>query len=150
LHLGGRASILSPVPEQTHTHATEQLEPRRLERAATWLSFACAVHCLAVPVIGGVLPALGASQLVRAGSGLDAILSVLVVISVGASAALGYVRHRDNGVLAGMGFGLAIYLTAHALEGTSLHLPLSVLGALVLGGASFVSARQSQACNHEH
>lgn len=139
------------MSEPAHAHSTPELEPRRLERAATWLSLACAVHCLVFPLIGGILPALGASHLVSAGSGLDTLLTVAVVGSVAGSGALGFTRHRDLRVLVAMGIGLMFYLTGHALEGSSLGLGFSIAGALGLAGASFASARLSQTCeDHDH
>jgi hypothetical protein len=119
-----------------------------MERAATWLSLACAVHCLVFPLIGGLLPALGASNLLAAGSGLDTLLTFAVVGSVAASGALGFSRHRDVRVIAAMIAGLILYLFGHAFEGSSMGLGFSIAGALVLAGSSFASARLSQACEH--
>ncbi len=126
-----------------------------MERAATWLSLACAVHCLAMPLLGGVLPALFASQFAAAqlathGSGLDIALTAFVVVSVLVSSAFGFARHRDTRVLAGMGVGLCFYLLGHELEESPLSLPLSVLGALCLAATSYFSARLSQRCEDDH
>jgi hypothetical protein len=131
-----------------HFAHEEGLEPRRLERAATWLSLACAVHCLVFPLLGGLLPALGASHLISADSGLETMLTLGVVGSVAASGALGFSRHRDLRVLLSMVAGLGFYLVGHALEGKPMSLGLSIAGALVLASASFFSARLSQTCAH--
>lgn len=139
------ADLRLPAQGSTSTH---DLEPRKLERAATWLSLACAVHCLVFPLIGGLLPALGASHLVSAGSGLDTVLTLTVMGSVVASGALGFSRHRDLRVLGSMAAGLVLYLLGHALEGQTLGLALSICGALVLASSSFFSARLSQTCEH--
>ncbi|MFT3925832.1 MAG: MerC domain-containing protein [Myxococcales bacterium] len=138
-------------PLHAHSPTQQELEPRRLERAATWLSLACAVHCLVFPLIGGLLPALSASHVVTAGSGVDTLLTFAVVGSVAASGALGFSRHRDLRVLAGMGVGLALYLFGHVYEGSNLGLGFSIAGALVLAGASYLSARLTQAAHdHDH
>jgi hypothetical protein len=129
-------------------HFDDSSEPRRLERAATWLSLACAVHCLVFPLLGGLLPALGASHLISVDGGLEIVLTLAVVGSVAASGALGFARHRDIRVVLGMVTGLALYLAGHALEGKPVSLGLSIAGALVLASSSFFSARLSQTCDH--
>ena len=86
--------------------------------------------------------------MISAGSGLDTLLTVAVVGSVVASGSLGFSRHRDLRVIAGMGLGLLLYVFGHALEGQSGSLWLSISGALVLASSSFFSARLSQACEH--
>lgn len=147
------------VSEQVHAHSHKVLTPpgpegtrapNNVERAATWLSLACAVHCLVVPLLGGVLPALGASQLVAHGSLVDTALTVFVVVSVALSCAFGYARHRNARVLVFAGLGLCLYLLGHALEESPLSLPLSILGALCLAGTSYQSARLAQRCEHDH
>jgi len=136
------------VSEHSPTSAASEEAPRRLERAATWVSLACAVHCLVFPLLGGLLPVLGASHVFTAGSGLETLLTLTVVGSVAAGGALGFSRHRDLRVLVGMIAGLALYLCGHALEGKPIGLVLSIAGALVLASASFFSARLSQHCDH--
>jgi hypothetical protein len=134
-------------------HRAPELEPRRLERAASWLSLICAVHCLAMPLLGGVLSALGASHLLGIGGGLDTLLSWLVVGSVAASGTFGFLRHRDARVIGGLGLGLFCYLLGHTLEGGergALALGFSILGALVLALSSFLGARLSHSCDHAH
>lgn len=114
-----------------------------MERAATWLSAACAVHCLLVPVASALVPLVGASG--RA-SMLDERyedwLHVLVVGFGLMSLLIGYRRHREARIAAAMGLGLVLYLAGHAVEGAWYGVLVSVVGGLGLAAASFWSARR--------
>jgi hypothetical protein len=142
---GAQAQALAATHELGQT-------PRgfKLERLTTWLSVACAVHCIVMPLLSGLLPALGATQVLEAGSGLETVLTVLVVVSVGAGGVVGFLRHRDLRVVWGLGAGLAIYLVGHILEQSPIGFAAAILGAAVLAGASIMSARLSQTCDHAH
>lgn len=125
-----------------HRHSAE----RTLERAATWLSLACAVHCLVVPVAMSVLPLIGAAGIADLSPAMEHLLTLLVVASATAGGAWGYRRHRDQRVIYATGFGLLAYLVGHSLEGSWPGIALAVSGALVLAASSFLSARLQHAC----
>ncbi len=116
-----------------------------LERVATWLSLACAVHCLVMPIALSALPLLGSSGFTRVGSSADLLLTLLVVASALAGSAWGYRRHRDSRIVIGTGVGLATYLLGHLFERAWYGVGLAVAGALVLAASSFISARLSHA-----
>ena len=138
------------MSEDVQHHASHEHAPRKLERAAAFLSAACALHCLLVPVVTAVLPAMGASQLMDMGAGFDVGMTLLVVASVAAGAAWGFRRHRDVRVTGLLGLGLLVYLLGHALEGTRMGLPVSIVGALVLAFGSYASSRLVPHCDHAH
>ncbi|MET0340894.1 MAG: MerC domain-containing protein [Polyangiales bacterium] len=121
----------------------------RLERAATWLSLACAAHCLLMPVAMTLMPLLGAS-LAPENPTLELVLNVIVVASALLGGWWGYRRHRDARVVLATVVGLAVYLVGHGLEGSTPGLALAVLGALVLASSSFLSARLQHAAEHPH
>src|SRR5690348_12740096 len=97
-----------------HAQPSETSESTKLERIATWLSLACAVHCLLVPILALVLPLAGASAGVLGSPALDRALLVLVLTAALPSALWGYRRHRDARALSAMLFGVATYLLGHA------------------------------------
>jgi len=155
------------VDAHAHAHvrevaATDPLTPHvlgvrissRAERAATWLSLACAVHCLLMPIAISVMPLLGASGVTSLGPTAENALTLLVVASALAGVVWGYRRHRDKRVVYATGVGLAAYLIGHApghafgeaLAHSWYGMALAVLGALTLAGSSFLSARLSHAC----
>lgn len=138
------------LPETPSCHRASHDE-RTLERAATWLSLACAVHCLLMPLAIGVMPLLGASGgLSVVGPGADLALTLLVVASAGAGVLWGYRRHRDARLVLATGTGLLIYLVGHVYEDSWPGVALAVLGALTLAASSFLSARLSHVHDAAH
>lgn len=130
-------------PSRTHVHPTSPAS--QAERAATWLSLACAVHCLVVPVGMSLMPMVGLSGFALS-EGVEAVLTCLVVASAVAGVSWGYRRHRDARIVLATTFGLGGYLLGHALEGSAVGLVLAVSGALLLAASSFVGARLAHQC----
>lgn len=122
-----------------------------LERATAFLSAACAVHCLLMPLVIAVLPLVGTSGVVLGGTA-ELLLSALVLVSGVASLVLGYRRHHDARVAALIVICLVLYVVGHANEQTWLGNALAVVAGLGLAGASFWSARlghsHDEACAH--
>jgi hypothetical protein len=155
--------------QHPHTHAASRshegtsalrsrAEPRTQlgsygERAATWLSLACAVHCLLMPVVIGLMPLLGASGVTHLGSTAESILTLLVIVSAVLGVTWGYRRHHDLRIVFATGIGLAAYLVGHVLVGhvfaeSWYGIGLAGVGALTLAASSFLSARLSHAAEH--
>jgi hypothetical protein len=132
----------APSPERTR-------DASHIERAASLLSLACAVHCLLMPTMLALLPLLGASSF-QLGEGLDHALTALVIVSALAGAVWGYRRHRDGRFVIATALGLVAYLAGHALEPLWYGVTAAVLGALVLAASSFLGARLGHAAVHPH
>ncbi|MET0286466.1 MAG: MerC domain-containing protein [Polyangiales bacterium] len=132
----------------SHTHESTR-DASHIERAASWLSLACAVHCLVMPAALALLPLLGSSSF-ELNEGLDQVLSVLVFVSASAGAVWGYRRHRDARFLAATALGLLCYLAGHAMEPHWYGVAAGIVGALVLAASSFLGARLSHAVVHPH
>jgi hypothetical protein len=113
-----------------------------VERAATWLSMACAVHCMLMPLLTALLPLAGASLSVLHHPALELSFAALVLLGAAFTLLSGYRRHRDVGVLCGVLVGLVLYLFGH-LSAAWYARPMSVSGALILAAASFASARMA-------
>ena len=121
-----------------------------LERTATWLSAACAVHCLLVPVASALVPLVGASGRASLLEGRYEDWMHVAVVGFGLlSLLIGYRRHREARIAAAMGLGLLVYLAGHAVEGAWYGVLVSVLGGLGLAAASFWSARRGH-LHHAH
>jgi hypothetical protein len=118
------------------------------ERAATWLSLACAVHCLVMPLAMSVMPLLGASGITQLGPTAEHVMTLLVVASAVLGVVWGYRRHHDVRFVYATIAGLCAYLVGHAFEGSWYGVLLAVLGALTLAISSFSSARVSHAHTH--
>lgn len=113
----------------------------RLERFAAWLSAACAVHCLLFPLSAALLPLLGVSALGALGRSAELALTLAVVAGGGASALLGFRRHRDLKLCLLMVACVLVYLAGHGLEQVWYGRALAIAGGLGLALASFASAR---------
>lgn len=131
------------------------------ERVATWLSLACAVHCLVMPVAAAALPLAGLSTSAVLGGGgagaaddgaghglLELALSGSVLVGAGLTGVLGFRRHRDGRVLVVLVLAVALYALGHLVDGWS-GLVASVTGALALAAASFASARLMHSHTHD-
>ena len=115
-----------------------------LDRAAIALSGLCLLHCLALPLIILVLPALGADD-----GGHFHVQMLIVVVPVSVVAfAMGIKRHRRYAVVAAgvVGIGLmAIGATvAHDRFGLLADTLLTVSGALILATAHFYNSKLSR------
>jgi hypothetical protein len=119
-----------------------------LERVTGFLSAACAIHCLLMPLVVALLPLVGTSGLVLGGT-TELLLSALVLVSGTASLVLGYRRHRDGRIAAFIGGCLLLYLIGHAHEAAWYGTALSVIAGLGLAAASFWSARQGHLHDEE-
>jgi hypothetical protein len=115
------------------------------ERAATWLSLACAVHCLVLPLAMSVMPMLGASG-IAFDHRTELALTVLVVASALLGGVWGYRRHRDARIVLASVSGLVAYLVGHLLEGSWVGVALAVCGGLMLAASSFIGARLAHHC----
>ncbi len=115
------------------------------------LSLLCMVHCLAIPVLIGVLPVLAASLFDHEGFHLAMIAFVLPV--AGLALLPGYFRTRRQGALR-WGFAGLVLLGTGALFGHALGtLPetvLSVAGASMLFRAHWINHARECACDHTH
>jgi hypothetical protein len=113
----------------------------KLERAAAWLSAACAVHCLLLPLGAALLPLLGVSALGSLGRSAEVALSLLVVVGGVGSALLGFRRHRELWLSLVMAGCVLLYLAGHGLEQVWYGRALAIAGGVGLALASFASAR---------
>jgi hypothetical protein len=125
-------------------------DKQRVERVATWLSLACAVHCLALPLVTSFAPLFKLGVL--ASPWIDALLVASVIVFATVSTWFGFRRHRDVRVLAAVGLALMVYLVGHVAEGAPYGPPLTVVGALSLSLALFVGTRRAHvhAAHCEH
>ena len=129
-----------------HTHAHGGL----LDRFGAFLGFACAIHCIAVPLFLGVLPALGLGFL--ADHEFD--LTIVAIASVCAlfAARSGWRAHGDRRIVAGFFGAILLLVMGHALGEESLagRIP-SVLGGLTLAVTHLINLRASRkTCDHTH
>jgi hypothetical protein len=99
----------------------------------------CLVHCLAMPVVVGVLPFVGLQVL--EGHQAHVMLAAFVLCFALLAIVPGYLRHRRKDILGMMLIGLSLVLYAtfcvQSTLGESWELPLITIGNLVLVSTHF-------------
>lgn len=94
----------------------------------------CLVHCLAMPLVVGILPLLGLKFL--EGHSAHVTLAFFVLTFALLAIVPGYLRHRRADILAMMlvGVGLVLYATflAQFTLGESAEIPIITVGNLIL------------------
>lgn len=150
LHLNGQADqpdVAAPAADKpAHAHGHGGL----LDRFGAFLGFACAIHCIAVPLLLGVLPALGLGFL--ADHEFD--LTIVAIASVCAlfAARSGWKVHGDRRIVAGFFAAILLLVLGHALGEESLagRVP-SILGGVALAVTHLFNLRASRKpCDHTH
>ncbi len=103
-----------------------------LDRIAMVLSGLCLVHCLALPLLFLVLPFVGG---VADSHWHVPLLAVALPVSI-VAIVIGYRRHGNRGIVAGIALGLALLVAGatvgHALLGSLADRLLTVAGSLTL------------------
>ncbi len=138
------------MPEIHPPYSQPASQARWLEKLSwvgAFASLACAVHCLAMPLLIGVLPLLGLSLLTEPWLewsliGFTGAIGVLTLLP-------SYRRqHRRPQPLAlfALGFGLILIAKLLTQEGSSLETSGLVAGALFVAGANLTNHRFVHTC----
>ena len=112
----------------------------------------CAIHCITLPLLIGVFPAVGTSFF---GDEAFHFWLLWLVIPLSAFALLlGCRRHKVMSVLgigaAGVGFLIAAAVLGHELGAPSLERGLTLLGATVIAVAHYRNYRHCRSSNCDH
>lgn len=124
----------------------------RLDQISIGLSLLCAVHCLVLPVLAGLLPVL------TAWSGGDvhfhAVMLILVVPLSGLALGRGWLHHRDIAVLllgvAGVMIMALAALTGHEFLNESGERLASLFGSILLAAGHLRNYRRCRASDGCH
>jgi hypothetical protein len=104
-----------------------------LDRLGAGISLACAVHCLAMPLVLALVAS--AATVEHWNHWLEGLI-ILSSTVVGVTAAVhGYRRHGDRWVPGVVAVAVSALLGGHWLAPAALELPLVVGGGLLLAGA---------------
>lgn len=114
-----------------------------LDRIGATLGFLCALHCLAVPLLLGVLPAMGLGFIADHTFDL-ALLAVASVVALFAARS-GLRTHGDRRVVIGLVVAVLLLATGHIIgeEGLVGRLP-SITGGFMLFGLHIANLRLSR------
>ncbi len=148
-------SVLPLVAEPTlvHDHAQAPVEETsyRLSALAAIVTSACALHCLAMPLLVGVLPLAGLSFFAEPWFEWSMVAVAAVIGSAGFG--LSFVRlHRNPRPLAVFIAGLLMLVVTHAaLEAfVIVHGAMVIAGALVIYQAGRMNHALVHACERCH
>lgn len=138
----------------SHDHADEHVHHGAgaafVDRVGAVLGFACAVHCVAVPIWLGVLPAIGLGFL--ADHAFDLTIVAMAAVFALFAARSGWRTHRDGRVMSGFVAAIGLLVLGHLIGEDSLvgRVP-SVLGGIALAVTHLANLRLSKrACAHPH
>jgi hypothetical protein len=106
-----------------------------LDGTGATIGLLCAVHCIAFPLLVGMLPILGR---LGAHEVETSLIALALVIGIGA-AVLGWRRHRAPGLLAMFAVGLGLLAASTTLEGNDAWMLLPASG--LVAGAHLWSYR---------
>lgn len=115
-----------------------------VDRIGAAISFACAVHCLALPLCLAALPLLGLSFLAS-----EVFESVMLISAVGfATLSLCWGRrvHGQNRLFLLLALALLSFAAAHAIETDPFHALLMGIGGLVLASAHLLNRKLCRTC----
>lgn len=118
-----------------------------LDKAGITASWLCAVHCLALPFLIGVLPLVGLSFLLeetteRVFIGISAALAALSLLP----AYFGEHGKLRSIFLAAAGIGLIVLTHLLFEENLTLKIIFLVIGAILISAAHFLNRRLCRAC----
>lgn len=115
-----------------------------LDGAAVGLSGLCLLHCLALPLVVGVLPALVPLVDGHLHSQMLVIVLPLSIVAIG----IGYSRHRNFRVVIAAAAGLLLLVigatVAHSSLGIAADRVFTISGAIVLAVAHFYNGLLSR------
>jgi len=117
------------------SEANLDLRVRRWDYLGVVVSGICVVHCMAMPVLLGLLPALGLSFLAR--DGFHQVLAALVLVVAVAAFVPGYRVHHQKSILVLGTLGIALLGGAAYVPGLSLVVESAVTA---FGGSLLVLA----------
>ncbi len=117
-----------------------------VDNVGACLSFACAVHCMAAPLLMTVLPLVGLGFILSESAELTLVFGA-VGVAVG-SFTWGYRNHRKWRVFLMLGGALTLIYIArfHASEGSEVI--FMAMGGLLLAVVHLINRRLCRMCQH--
>ena len=126
---------------------------RAFDRMGMTLSMACAIHCLAMPMLIPLLPLVANSYL--GGETTETVILTITLLIAGPTLLRGYLKHRKFRVPAIFLLGLLFLVLrpgalhhehAHLHEGEILHFVMAALAGLSLAIGHWVNLKLCKSC----
>lgn len=116
-----------------------------VDRLGICVSVACAVHCLAMPVLLALLPTMSSIFLI--GHGVEAVLAIAAVVLAIACLCWGFRIHRKKRLILSFSAAAAFILWGQSMGTGWVETLLVVLGGLGLVGSHLLNRALCRSCN---
>lgn len=116
----------------------------RLDQIGTIISSACAVHCLAMPLVLTMLPFLGLGFLAH--GAFDVVMITVAMSLALMSLCWGYRIHKSLKTFLFLIAAATFFFVGHEFEGNHLHWLLMTLGGLSLAGGHLLNRKLCKSC----
>lgn len=128
----------------------ENVSSSKLEKIGFWLSVACAIHCLAMPVVITLLPFVGSTLLADHETEFYVLSSSWVL--AGILLFVDYRKHQNLWPLALLGGSIAIKLLEIFVLGEDFEVIVSPISGITIAVAYYFNWRYKKtcACGHDH
>ncbi|MBN8548058.1 MAG: MerC domain-containing protein [Deltaproteobacteria bacterium] len=124
----------------------------RLDKIGACLSFACAIHCIAMPFIITVLPLLGLGILAH--SSFETFMFIITISLATASLCWGTYIHRETRVLLFLAAAILLFYIGGFTTHSEHEAVLVGFGGVCLAVGHFINLRLCKSCRdcceHEH
>lgn len=118
-------------------------QTKKWDLAGITLSVLCAIHCLSVPLLVGVLPLAGLGFV--ANHEFEWVMMGTIFVVAGISYLSGYRRHRRREIFWFLGAGVVVFLAVRPFLSEELH-PVATLA----GGLTFIVGHWKNWHWHRH
>jgi hypothetical protein len=123
-----------------------------IDKISIGLSALCAVHCLVLPVLAGVLPSIAAVTATHVH--FHVLMLVLLIPLSGLALGAGWLRHRDGKVLTlglcGVGILLFAATLGHTLLGHDGERGITLIGSFLLAAGHYRNFRRCRPADGCH
>jgi len=128
------------------TSATKSPSLEKLDTLGTFLSSACAVHCIATPFVLTALPFLGLSFLAH--GAFDLIMISVAVTLACLSLCWGHRQHGSYKTFLFVVAALSFFGLGHLFEESSAHAMFMALGGVSLASGHLLNRKLCRSCHN--
>jgi len=130
--------------DHAHPHGPVHAPKTFYDRFGAFLGFLCAIHCLAVPLLLGVLPAVGLGFM--AAHEFDLSIIGIACVFAALAARSGYRAHGDKRIVYGFVAAVSLLALGHLLgeDGLVGRIP-SIIGGFSLAALHIINLRKTRA-----
>lgn len=119
-----------------------------VDRMGVWVSVACAVHCIALPLLLAAIPAV--SVILWIGEGLERVLAFAAVFLAVGCLCWGFRIHRKKRLFLTFAAAATFIISGQLYAHGWVEVTLVVIGALGLVGSHLLNQKLCRSCHTCH